>query len=102
MKRSILILAAVFFMSLTAAYAQRDTTETAPSVDYTKDLVKIKAGDLPQPVQEALAAPMYQGWETGEIYRSQTSDQYMIRFGDATTPKTFYFDPKGKPITRDR
>lgn len=101
MKRSILILAAVFFMSLTAVYAQRDTTETVPSVDYTKDMVQIKAGDLPQPVQDALAAPMYQGWETGEIYRTQTSDQFMIRFGDATTPKIFYFDSKGKPVVRD-
>ena len=102
MKKSILIFAAVLFMSLTAAYAQeQDTTQASPSTEYTKDMVKITSSELPQPVQESLKGSMYKGWETGEIYRNQTSDQFTIRYNDGTTPKVYHFDAQGKPITKE-
>jgi hypothetical protein len=111
MKRSILLVAAVFFLSLTAAFAQaqRDTTQTqqgtetqqdATSQDPTKDMVQITSRDLPAPVQEALKGSTYKGWESGEIYRSENSDRFMVRINDGTgaNPKTYYFDKNGRPI----
>jgi hypothetical protein len=112
MKRSILLVAAVFFLSLTAAFAQaqRDTTQTqqgteqqgqdATSQDPTKDMVQITSRDLPAPVQETLKSSTYKGWESGEIYRSENSDRFMVRINDGTgaNPKMYYFDKNGRPI----
>ena len=100
MKRSILILAAIFFLSLSAAYAQQDTQDTtaAPTNAYTKDMIKITARDLPAPVQEALKDPMYSGWEAGDIHRSEASDRFAITISDGTREKIYYFDQNGKPL----
>ena len=111
MKRSILLVAAVFFLSLTAAFAQaqRDTTQTqqgtetqqdATSQDPTKDMVQITSRDLPAPVQETLKGSTYKGWESGEIYRNENSDRFMVRINDGTgaNPKIYYFDKNGRPI----
>jgi len=96
MKKSIVLFAAIFFISLSAAFAQTDTTSV--DMNPTKDMVKITAKDLPQPVQDALSSSSYTGWESGEVYRSETSDRFVIKTGDATKPQYYYFDAKGKPM----
>ncbi|HEX5172018.1 MAG TPA: hypothetical protein VFW11_22725 [Cyclobacteriaceae bacterium] len=97
MKKSILLLAVAFFLSLPAALAQSDTTGVRAK-DPTKDMVKITSTELPQPVKDALSSSSYTGWESGDIYRSENSDKYVIKVGDATQPKYYYFDRNGKPI----
>lgn len=99
MKKSIALFAAVFFISLSAAFAQTDST-TVNDKNPTKDMVKITAKELPQSVQDALSSSSYTGWESGEVYRSENSDKFVIKTGDATMPKFYYFDANGKPIKK--
>jgi hypothetical protein len=98
MKKSIVLFAAIFFISISAAFAQTDSTTVNDHMNPTKDMVKITSNDLPQPVQDALSSSSYTGWESGEIYRSENSDKYIIKTGDATKPKYHYFDANGKPM----
>lgn len=90
-----------FFLSMTAAFAQTDTTEVRAD-DPTKDMVKITSTELPQPVQDALSSSSYSGWEMGEIYRSENSDKYVIKVGDASKPEYYYFDANGKPMKKNK
>lgn len=99
MKKSILLLAAALFISLSAALAQTDTTSVQTN-DPTKDMVKITSTELPQPVQDALGTSSYTGWESGEIYRSENSDRYVVKMGDASEPKYYHFDANGQPINK--
>lgn len=113
MKKVLLIVAGVLFASA-ATFAQDSTrteqpqqTEQAqqtpspeqePSTDYTKDMVKIAATDLPDAVKQTLAAPQYQGWESSTIYRSKNNDMYVIQMGSGSEAKSFRFGADGKPL----
>ena len=109
MKKVLLIVAGVLFAAA-ATFAQDSTStqsqqpqqtqspEQQPSTDYTKDMVKISATDLPDAVKQTLAAPQYQGWEESTIYRSKNNDMYIIQMGSGTEAKNFRFGADGKPI----
>ena len=77
---------------------QSESPEQQPSTDYTKDMVKIEATDLPETIKQTLAAPQYQGWEQSTIYRSRNNDVYLIQMGSGTEAKTYRFGPDGKPL----
>jgi hypothetical protein len=107
MKKALLIVAGVLFA--TAATFAQDSTRTQepqqtqspeqqPSTDYSKDMVKITATDLPDAVKQTLAAPQYQGWESSTIYRSKNNDMYVIEMGNGAEAKSFRFGADGKPI----
>jgi len=66
--------------------------------NYTKDLVRIKAADMPRPVQQALQSTEYKGWENAALYRSKSSDMYVVEMKDGDKTKTYRFDANGKPI----
>jgi hypothetical protein len=97
MKKIILVFAAVLFLSLTAAYAQQDTTDVSYA-DPAKEMIQITARDLPAPVRETLSMSTYKGWETGEIFRNENSDRFLVRINDGTKPKVYSFDKNGRPI----
>lgn len=104
------LVAGMFLMSITVSFAQ-DTTQVVregnpqiaepqleQSTNYTKDMVKIKAADVPKPVQQALQSTEYKGWENAAIYRSKSSDMYLVEMKDGDKTKTYRFDRNGKPI----
>ncbi|MGC3944074.1 MAG: hypothetical protein QM762_06030 [Chryseolinea sp.] len=107
MKKVLLIVAGVLFAAA-ATFAQDSTktqqpqptqsSEQQPSTDYSKDMVKITATDLPDAVKQTLAAPQYQGWESSTIYRSKNNDMYVIQMGSGAEAKNFRFGADGKPI----
>lgn len=108
MKKVLLIVAGVLF-GAAATFAQDSTSiqqppqqtqspEQEPSTDYSKDMVKITATDLPDAVKQTLAAPQYQGWESSTIYRSKNNDMYIVEIGSGAEAKSFRFGPDGKPL----
>ncbi|HEY5749205.1 MAG TPA: hypothetical protein VIU12_24220 [Chryseolinea sp.] len=112
-KNTLSLLAGMFLMSVTVSFAQvaTDTTQNVregnpqmsepqfeESTNYTKDMVKIKAADVPKPVQQALQSTEYKGWENAAIYRSKSSDMYLVEMKDGDKTKTYRFDRNGKPI----
>jgi len=100
MKKLILFFAAILIVSLTAVNAQQSDTTNVQTNDPTKDMVQIQARDLPAPVQQTLSSSSYTGWESGEIFRNQKSDQFIIRVneGAGVPPKYYYFNKEGKAI----
>jgi len=107
------LFAGMFLMSISVSFAQvtNDTTQVVregnpqiaepqleQSTNYTKDMVKIKATDVPKPVQQALQSTEYKGWENAALYRSKSSDMYLVEMKDGDKTKTYRFDRNGKPI----
>lgn len=113
MKTALYLVAGMFLMSISVSIAQvtTDTTQVVregnpqivepqleQSMNYTKDMVKIKASDVPKPVQQALQGTEYKGWENAAIYRSKSSDMYLVEMKNGDMTKTYRFDRNGKPI----
>ncbi|MBL0740597.1 hypothetical protein [Chryseolinea lacunae] len=117
MKRVMLFVAGLLFMTVTATFAQQDTTNTdkttpqtsdpatikqndrtQPSQNYTKDMTKIKVAEVPASLKQTLQSPEYKGWENSSIYRSKANDGYVIEMLNAGQKQTFRFDADGKPI----
>jgi hypothetical protein len=113
LKITLPFVAGMFLVSMSCAFAQvaTDTTENMregnpqviepqleQSTNYTKDMVRIKAADVPKPVQQALQLPLYKGWENAALYRSKSSDMYLVEMKDGDMTKTYRFDRNGKPI----
>lgn len=105
------LVAGMFLVSISVSFAQVDTTQAVregnpqvadpqleQSTNYTKDMIKIKAADVPKPVQQALQSTEYKGWENAPIYRSKSSDMYLVEMKDGDKTKTYRFDRNGKPI----
>jgi hypothetical protein len=108
------LIAGMLLMSITVSFAQvatdttRNVIEGNPQIfepqleqtsDYnTKDMKQIKAADVPKPVQQALQRAEYKGWEDAAIYRSKSSDMYLVEMKDGDRTKTYRFDRNGKPI----
>lgn len=105
MKKIILMMAGALCLSVAVANAQnpaqppRDTTSVQPSQNYVKDMVKIKATEIPASLRSTLQASQYKGWENATIFRSKNSDTYLIQMQDANDRmKTYRFDASGKPL----
>ena len=105
MKKIILIIAGAFCLSAFAVEVQaqdgpkQDTTGIQPSQNLREDMVKITSDELPEAVKATLQGAQYKGWETGNIYRSQTGEMYTVEItGDDRQVKSYKFDATGKPI----
>jgi hypothetical protein len=110
MKKVMLTLAGMLFISLVAVNAQDSTRTTQPSVsqpsttqqpsqDYQqRDMVKVKSNEVPASLRSTLQGSEYKGWESGTIYRSKSNDNYTVEIGEGTTKKTYRFDKSGKRI----
>ncbi len=96
------IVAGMLFMA-TVTFAQDSTDvqkspEQTQEQNYTKDMIKIQATDVPEAVKQTLSAPQYQGWESAPIYRSKNNDMYVVEMKSGTETKTLRFGADGKPI----
>jgi hypothetical protein len=105
MKKIIMIIAGAFCLSAFAVEAQaqdgpkKDTTSIQPSPSYRDDMVKITADDLPEAVKSTLQGAQYKGWDTGNIFRNPTGDEYVVEItGDDRQVKKYKFDSNGRPI----
>jgi hypothetical protein len=124
MKKLMLIVAGALFIGGIASYAQ-DTTGTYKSkqqMDQTKTQTydksdhsmksgqdmkgdqsmkgwtKVNPADIPPSLRTTLNSSLYSGWEKSSVYVNQAGDRYSLRLGDASSPKTYYFDKSGKPV----
>lgn len=118
-----LIVAGALFIGGVASYAQ-DTTGTYRSkqqIDQTKtkttdqdhtmksgqDMTsdqsmkgwtKVNSSDIPASLRSTLSSSQYSGWEKSTVYVNQAGDRYSVRLGDASSPRTYYFDKTGKQV----
>jgi hypothetical protein len=110
MKKLIMIVAGMLFVSVVAVQAQeqkdstsvtqQQPTEQQPGSIKLKDMTVLQSTEIPATLRETLQAPQYKGWDaaTSKIYRNQTSDLYVVQIQDGTMTKTYRFDKDGKPI----
>jgi hypothetical protein len=121
MKKVMLTVAGLLFVSVLAVQAQEDTTvlqrdttvqpQTQPQTEpqqeegstFLRDMAKVQATEIPAPLRQTLQAPEYKGWDasTSTIYRSQNSDLYIVEIFDGTMTKTYRFDKNGKALKND-
>jgi hypothetical protein len=113
MKKLVMIVAGMLFVSVVAVQAQDTTsfkrsdstnvTEQQPTQQESiklKDMTVVKSTEVPATLRETLQGPEYKGWDaaTSKIYRNQTSDLFVVQIQDGTMTKTYRFDKDGKPI----
>ncbi|MBL0742948.1 hypothetical protein [Chryseolinea lacunae] len=112
MKNIFIFLAGMFLVSMTAqAQVEPDTLSNvregnpqvvAPKLvqdqGYTKDMIRVKAADIPAAVQLALKGNEYNGWEDASLFKSKSGDVYRIEMKDGDMTKTYRFDRRGKRI----
>lgn len=112
MKKLVMIVAGMLFVSVVAVQAQEEKkdstsvtqqqqpTEQQPGSIKLKDMTVLQSTEIPATLRETLQAPQYKGWDaaTSKIYRNQTSDLYVVQIQDGTMTKTYRFDKEGKPI----
>jgi len=63
-----------------------------------KGWTRVNTADIPASLRSTLSSPQYNGWEKSSVYVNQAGDRYYVRLGDASSPKTYYFDKTGKPV----
>lgn len=119
MKKIMLTLAGLLFVSILAVQAQQDTT-VLPQQDtsmqqqqpepqqqegstFLRDMTKVQATEIPAPLRQTLQGPEYKGWDasTSTIYKSKNDDLYIVEIFDGTMTKTYRFDKNGKPLKND-
>jgi hypothetical protein len=123
MKKIMLIAAGVLLLSITATYAQNDTTGTKrnatppaaspqpsptqqpqpaatpqPGQNLQKDMTRIQAADIPSGMRQTLQDPQYKGWENSSIYKSNSNDSYMLQMNTGGQVQTYRFDSEGKLV----
>jgi hypothetical protein len=125
MKKLMLLVAGALFIGGVASYAQDTTgtyrskqqmdqtkTKTTDQNDHTmksgqdmkgdqsmKGWTKVNSADVPASLRSTLAGSQYSGWEKSSVYVNQAGDRYSLRLGDASSPRTYYFDKTGKPVS---
>lgn len=123
MKKIMFIAAGALLFSITAAYAQIDTTRTKqsatppavspqssptqqpqpaatpqPGQNYQRDMTLIQATDIPSGMRQTLQDPQYIGWEHSNIYKSNSNNGYMIQIKNGEETQSYRFDAQGKLI----
>jgi len=116
MKHIKLILASTMVVAAFAANAQDTTKLTVPpppaqqdqtaqqnqaqkdQANFKKDMIVIPPAQVPASLRSTLQASQYKGWESGTIYRNQTSDMFMVEMRDGNQTKIYRFDQNGKAI----
>lgn len=117
MKPVKLLLAGAMVAGALAAYAQDSTQVTPPAppvqqqdqatpqdqmredqMNFKKDMVVIRSAEVPASLRNTLQGDQYKGWESGTIYRTQSSDMFIVEIRDGDKIKMHRFDQNGKPI----
>ena len=76
---------------------RRAVTQLSPAVT-KKDMIVIKASEMPIPLKTTLEAIEYQGCEKGTIYRTKLNDMFLIEIKDGDRVRSYRFDANGKPL----
>ncbi|HYG15952.1 MAG TPA: hypothetical protein VEC12_09385 [Bacteroidia bacterium] len=99
MKKSILILAAIFTLGLAADAATVSTVNYA--VENNDEKVKITAEELPQAVKDVLAGADYKDWSVSEVYLVKaTAEYYEISLKKGEETKVVNLDKDGKTVEK--
>jgi hypothetical protein len=125
MKKIMLIAAGVVLFSITATYAQIDTTGTKqgatppavtpqptqqpqpaatpqPGQNMQKDMTRIPAADVPSGMRQTLQDPQYKGWENSTIYKKNSDGGYMLQMNTGGQVQTYQFDAEGKLVPKPK
>jgi hypothetical protein len=109
MKKLMLTIASMLFVSVLAVNAQvsSDTTSTSTNAgqptmsddqsNYTRDMEAIQSSEVPASLRSTLQGSEYSGWEEGKVYRNSTTNEYLIVIGDEDA-KVYRFDANGTRI----
>jgi len=106
MKKVMLIIASLLFVSVMAVNAQVSTDTSSVSgqppvtddmSNYTRDMELIQSSEVPASLRSTLQGTEYSGWEEGKVYRNSTTNEYLIVIGDEDA-KVFRFDANGSKI----
>lgn len=63
-----------------------------------QDRTRLNSTDVPSSLRSTLQGYEYKGWESGNLYRSNTGDGYSLEIGTGNSRKTYHFDKNGKRI----
>ena len=66
--------------------------------NFKKDMVVIQPTEVPASLRSTLQGSQYKGWESGTIYRNQSSDMFMVEMRDGNQTKIYRFDQNGKAV----
>lgn len=123
MKKVMMTIAGMLFISLAAVNAQTDTTQRTPTQPSSPtvepgqqpdqqqqqqqrqyraaDRVTVPSDQVPASLRETLQSPQYKGWENVPLYQDKTTQEYYFQMPDqnGTTKKLYRFDRNGKAIS---
>lgn len=88
-------------ISASAQTPGQDTTKTSTPDQGTQDKVKVRQGELPQPVKDAITndkSGEYKGWQIGEAYRNSKDNTYSVELKKGTEARIVKFDARGNKI----
>jgi hypothetical protein len=106
MKKLMLTIASLLFISVMAVNAQVSSDSTSVSgqppvtddmSNYTRDMELIQSSEVPASVRSTLQGTEYTGWEEGKVYRNATTNEYLIVIGEEDA-KVYRFDANGTRI----
>lgn len=115
MKSIKILLATTAMIAAFAAQAQDSTKLTTPppvkqdqtapqnqiqkdQANFKKDMIVIPSAEVPASLRSTLQGSQYKGWESGTIYRNQSSDMFMVEMRDGNQTRIYRFDQNGKAI----
>lgn len=106
MKKLMMTIAGLLFVSVMAATAQvQDTTSASqPSTGIQQEqginydeMEAVPNGDVPASLRSTLQGSEYSGWEEGKVYRNKNSSEYTVVVGDENA-KVYRFDNNGRRL----
>jgi hypothetical protein len=106
MKKLMLTIASLLFVSVLAVNAQvQDTTSASqPSTGIQQqqdlnydEMEAIQSSDVPASLRSSLQGSEYSGWEAGKVYRHKANNEYVVVIGDEDA-KVYRFDSNGTRV----
>jgi hypothetical protein len=91
-------------ISASAQTPGQDTTKTSTQgqgSQGTQDKVKIRQGELPQSVRDAITNDKngeYTGWQIGEAYSNSKDNSYSVELKKGTEARIVKFDARGNKV----
>jgi hypothetical protein len=81
--------------------ADRYRTEGSTTDMAMEGMVMVQPSEIPVALKETLNDDQYKGWETGKLYRHESTDEYVLVMDEKTAgegQQTYRFDKDGKMI----
>lgn len=77
---------------------QQQDPAQQPEMDYKKDMVVVPAAEIPASLRSTLQGAQYKGWESGMVYRNQSSDMFIVETREGDKATIHRFDKDGNAI----